>query len=257
MRTLEGWLLVGRFAICLLLFASVGCLSKSDEGKAPEAKVLELAEQKGPTSAADSSLAEKAASRTGRLPEDPLEEDESEDGPQSVDDDIVIDPGEDFNSSKNSGGANGDLGTLPLPEVYTSVGLEKFMLKYQIAYKVYEPLFDEWNFTLNTFKNSRGLEDEHAVALRERINDTPERAHWTFCFGVYETLRELSVSQRQQVLYKQEKLFLARMKILLFFAKENDKAFAVSAYSRYVKALYIDVNSRMFGRELRGRKGRK
>jgi hypothetical protein len=142
-------------------------------------------------------------------------------------------------------------GSLPLPSPNNHFATRKFLEKYRRLYTMYEPLYPEFDAIERVLASPTGPTKDETIAMQERLQENPEKAHWVFCVGLMELYNSLQTSPAKVLRHDREKMFLRKIKTLVYLADKNDSFFGGKRYKQFVRSLYVELSKQHFGRELK------
>jgi hypothetical protein len=139
---------------------------------------------------------------------------------------------------------------LSLPADTKQFTVHVFLRDYRPAYQKYENLVQEYRAYFLAITTPSENDEAGKGPLRLRMKENYERAHWTFLHGCNELIEYMNADAKGVLVSDREENFVARMKTLVFMAKELTESSGDSKYQSFVRELYVRLNEAHFGRKL-------
>lgn len=139
---------------------------------------------------------------------------------------------------------------MPFPENTQLFSIQSFLSDYKDLYQSYMPLMKEYRMLFVAI-NSPQSNRKDVAAIKLRLRESFDRAHWTFLAGLLETNEFLVNRATGSLQVDQEKNFVARIKVLSFLAAELSRSSGEQKYNEFLKEAYIDMSKKYFNRRLR------
>ena len=144
---------------------------------------------------------------------------------------------------------------MPLPAGTYVYSVNKVFEDNRNQYIKYEPVLSGFHRYFAWVGQKDPLPEDREQA-KAALDQDAVKAHWAYLAGVRELLEFLSQRERRMLQIDKETNFIARMRTLVFLAKEIDERMAKKRHTAYTRKLYSDINERYFGRLLRAPTGR-
>jgi hypothetical protein len=144
---------------------------------------------------------------------------------------------------------------LPLPENTAQMTVHSFLRDYKTAYAHFGELIMEYRYFFEGVNTPGAGGDEEREALKIRVRENFERAHWVFLLGCDDLNNYLAAEVKGELVSSREENFIARMKTLAFLAKELSEVAGDKKYQKFARALYMRQSAIHFGRKLEPLKG--
>lgn len=144
---------------------------------------------------------------------------------------------------------------LPIPEGVSYMEIKGFMEEYRGAYLKYLPLGNDYRAYFSLSITDGGVESEDKEAIKARIEENFERAHWVFLFGVQEIMDYMSTATKGTLMIDREENFVARIKTITALAGALTEVSGEQKYKKYARDIYISMSKKHFGRTVRPRGG--
>lgn len=163
------------------------------------------------------------------------------------------------NSFENSPAADrrlpnpGKGGKLPFPKSFNLFEFEKYMQLNKGLYVRYIPLEKEYDLYYKTVNDIADVDDEARLSVKNRVSENDEKAHWVFMYAINELLHFMHNHSRRMLRVDLEDNFVTRMKVISELAVAFRDSKRNTRYINFARSLYISINDRYFGREVKAR----
>lgn len=139
---------------------------------------------------------------------------------------------------------------LAMPSNTSLLAINTFLREYKPVYEKFGDLLKEYR-TYFVSVNTPAESDEAGIeAIRTRIREDFEKAHWVFVLGCDELNEYLSVRAKGSDMSDVEDNFVARMKTITVIAKELSVLGSDKKYEKFARELYVRHSEKQFGRTL-------
>lgn len=143
---------------------------------------------------------------------------------------------------------------LPLPRGSSHADLVHFLNAYTSLMQAYKPFENEWRLFSGLFSKGAQLGPDEFLQYRVRVRENPDRTHWLFVWGVYETSNALLGGQRSaSLLLDRQQDFTNRMRTLVYLMSELELAGMKAGYRDFLRVFYKNLSAKYFKRILRDR----
>lgn len=146
---------------------------------------------------------------------------------------------------------------LPLPEKTTYYALKQFMDEYRDVYAAYIPLGKEYRMYFKGLNDEDEPSEEVLAALKLRMRENFDRAHWVFLGAVLELSEFFQQNARNMLQIDKEENFVARVRVITFMANELKEISKDARYVNFARALYISMSEKHLGRTVKPREDKK
>ena len=144
--------------------------------------------------------------------------------------------------------------TLPLPRGSAHADLLHFINAYASVMKAYMPFAPEWRVFSGLFSKGAQFGPDEFLQYRVRVRENPDRSHWLFVWGVYETSHALLAGKRTtSLLVDRQQDFIIRMRTLVYLMSELEIAGMKAEYRNFLRVFYKNLSSKYFKRNLKDR----
>jgi hypothetical protein len=143
---------------------------------------------------------------------------------------------------------------LPLPRGTSHADLLHFFNAYSSVMQAYKPFEKEWQIFIGMFSKEAQLGADEFLQFRVRVRENPDRTHWLFVWGVFDTSKALLNGKRTaDLLVDRQQDFIVRMRTLVYLMSELELAGMKANYREFLRNFYKNVSSKYFKRVLKDR----
>lgn len=144
-------------------------------------------------------------------------------------------------------------GKQPFPKSFNLFEFEKYMQLNKGLYVRYIPLEKEYDLYYKTVNDAADVDDEARLSVKNRVGENDEKAHWVFMYAINELLHFMHENSRRMLRVDLEDNFVTRMKVISETAVAFRDSKKNTRYIDFARSLYISINDRYFGRQVKPR----